>query len=164
MFKWFWTIFSVGPPRRYVKVVVRTALLKQQDLDTAVIIKVSALSSTLGNSGLIADSFKPRGKNLGTWNILVNVRTGLLLYSLRHLCLLKFNPKDKCDVMLIYFILLGEEVGGTKGCLTNVKCRIEYRAKKSTTHKLWQIIKFLSRCDDNSWHDEDKNHSNEYKN
>ena len=112
MFKWFWTIFSVGPPRRYVKVVVRTALLKQQDLDTAVIIKVSALSSTSGNSGLIADSFKPRGKNLGTWDILVNFLTGLLLYSLRHLCLLKFNPKDKCDVMLIYFILLGEEVGG----------------------------------------------------
>ena len=164
MFKWFWTIFSVGPPRRYVKVVVRTALLKQQDLDTAVIIKVSALSSTSGNSGLIADSFKPRGKNLGTWDILVNVRTGLLLYSLRHLCLLKFNPKDKCDVMLIYFILLGEEAGGGGGGrddFSPVKCRIEYRTKKSTTHKLWQIIKFLSRYDDNSWHDEDGNHSNE---
>ena len=104
-----------GSPRRYVKVVVRTALLKQQDLDTAVIIKVSALSSTSGNSGLIADSFKPRGKNLGTWDILVNFLTGLLLYSLRHLCLLKFSPKDKCDVMLIYFILLGEEVGGGRG-------------------------------------------------
>ena len=100
-----------------LKVVV-TALLKQQDLDTAVIIKVSTSSSTSGNSGLIADSFKPRGKNLGTWDILVNFRTGLLLYSLRYLCLLKFNPKDKCDFMLIYFILLGEEVGGggTKGC------------------------------------------------
>ena len=126
-----------------MKVVVRTALLKQQDLDTAVIIKVSALSSTSGNSGLIADSFKPRGKNLGTWDILVNVRTGLLLYSLRHLCLLKFNPKDKCDVMLIYFILLGEEVGGRGGRGGGgrdeglpVKCRIEYRTKKSTTHKL----------------------------
>ena len=98
-----------------MKVVVRTALLKQQDLDTAVIIKVSALSSTSGNSGLIADSFKPRGKNLGTWDILVNFLTGLLLYSLRHLYLLKFSPKDKCDVMLIYFILLGEEVGGGAG-------------------------------------------------
>ena len=42
----------------------------------------------------------------------MNFRTGLLLYSLRYLCLLKFNPKDKCDFMLIYFILLGEEVGG----------------------------------------------------
>ena len=84
-------------------------------LATAVIIKVSTLSSTSGNSGLIADSFKPRGKNLGTWDILVNFRTGLLLYSLRYLCLLKFNPKDKCDFMLIYFILLGEEVGGGAG-------------------------------------------------
>ena len=101
-----------------LKVVV-TALLKQQDLDTAVIIKVSTSSSTSGNSGLIADSFKPRGKNLGTWDILVNFRTGLLLYSLRYLCLLKFNPKDKCDFMLIYFISQGEEVGGgggAKGC------------------------------------------------
>ena len=82
-------------------------------LATAVIIKVSTLSSTSGNSGLIADSFKPpgRGKNLGTWDILVNFRTGLLLYSLRYLCLLKFNPKYKCDFMLLYFILLGEEVG-----------------------------------------------------
>ena len=97
-----------------LKVVV-AALLKQQDLDTAVIIKVSTSSSTLGNSGLIADSFKPRGKNLGTWGILVNFRTGLLLYSLRYLCLLMFNPKDKCDFMLIYFILLGEEVGGGEG-------------------------------------------------
>ena len=30
----------------------------------------------------------------------------------------------------------------------------EYRTKKSTTHKLWQIIKFLSWRDDNSRHDE----------
>ena len=106
-----------------------------------VVIKVSTLSSTSGNSGLMADSFKPRGKNLGTWDILVNFRTDLLLYSLRYLCLLKFNTKDKGDSMLIYFrqdktrqcfiwsliqscvyrlypnnfILLGEEVGGDEG-------------------------------------------------
>ena len=42
-----------------------------------------------------------------------------------------------------------------------VKCPIEYRTTKSTTQKLWQIIKFLSRRDDNSWPDEDGNHSNE---
>ena len=86
-----------------MKVVV-TALLKQQDLDTAVTIKVATLSSTSGNSGLIADSFKPRGKNLGTWDILVNFRTDLLLFF--SISLPKFNPKHKCDFMLIYFILL----------------------------------------------------------
>ena len=33
--------------------------------------------------------------------------------------------------------------------VTSVKCPIEYRAKKSTTHKLWQIMKYLNRRDDN---------------
>ena len=45
-----------------------------------------------------------------------------------------------------------------------VKCPIEYRTTKSTTQKLWQIIKFLSGRDNNSWPDEDGNHSNEQKN
>ena len=39
------------------------------------------------------------------------------------------------------------------------KCPIQYRTTKSTTQKLWQIIKFLNRRDYNSWPDEDGNHS-----
>ena len=40
----------------------------------------------------------------------------------------------------------GPRTSWTKG---HVKCWIEYRAKKSTTHKLWQIMKHLNWRDDN---------------
>ena len=33
--------------------------------------------------------------------------------------------------------------------LIKLPCKVQYRAKKSTTHKLWQIMKFLNGPDDN---------------